>query len=105
MNTDITGNAAIGFRDDIADLDETKHLLEEAVILPMLLPNMYQGIHHVSQSCCNRVWHDVLQHICHSYNFKVHGEVREDGTAFVPFGKYCNKVSNDSMPICRILLR
>lgn len=38
--------------DDIADLDKAKSLLQEAVLLPLLLPNFFQGI--------RRPWKGVL---------------------------------------------
>ena len=31
--------------DDIADLNEAKRLLEEAVVLPMLMPDFFKVIH------------------------------------------------------------
>jgi katanin p60 ATPase-containing subunit A1 len=36
-------NPQVSF-DDIADLDETKKLLQEAVLLPILMPNFFKGI-------------------------------------------------------------
>ena len=33
-----------GFRNDIADLEEAKRLLEEAVVLPLLMPAYFTGI-------------------------------------------------------------
>lgn len=38
--------------DDIADLNEAKRLLEEAVVLPMLMPDFFKGI--------RRPWRGVL---------------------------------------------
>ena len=32
------------FRDDIASLTEAKQLLKEAVVMPLLLPDFFQGI-------------------------------------------------------------
>ena len=32
------------FRNDIADLDEAKKLLEEAVVLPLIVPDFFKGI-------------------------------------------------------------
>ena len=38
--------------DDIADLNEAKRLLEEAIVLPMLMPDFFKGI--------RRPWRGVL---------------------------------------------
>ena len=32
------------FRDDIADLNEAKKLLEEAVVLPLIVPDFFKGV-------------------------------------------------------------
>ena len=40
------------YRDDIADLHEAKRLLEEAVVLPMWMPDFFKGI--------RRPWRGVL---------------------------------------------
>ena len=32
------------FRDDIADLSDAKKLLEEAVVLPIIVPDIFKGI-------------------------------------------------------------
>ena len=33
--------------DDIADLNEAKRLLEEAIVLPMLMPDFFKGTIHI----------------------------------------------------------
>jgi katanin p60 ATPase-containing subunit A1 len=37
---------------DIADLDEAKRLLEEAVVLPILMPEYFQGIRRPWKGIC-----------------------------------------------------
>jgi len=41
----------VGF-DDIADLDETKRLLKEAVLLPILMPDFFKGIRRPWKGVC-----------------------------------------------------
>jgi len=38
--------------DDIADLDETKKLLQEAVLLPILMPDYFRGIRRPWKGIC-----------------------------------------------------
>lgn len=38
------GELLLYFRDDIADLNEAKKLLEEAVVLPLIVPDFFKGI-------------------------------------------------------------
>ena len=42
----LTGNifSPNAYRDDIADLEEAKKLLKEAVVLPMWMPEFFKGI-------------------------------------------------------------
>ena len=43
------------FRDDIASLTEAKQLLKEAVVMPLLLPDFFQGIRRPwkVRNCCS----------------------------------------------------
>lgn len=37
-------DSSSNFREDIADLDDAKKLLREAVVLPMWMPDFFKGI-------------------------------------------------------------
>lgn len=45
-------------RDDIADLEEAKRLLQEAVVLPLVVPDFFKGI--------RRPWKVLFIHRVHS---------------------------------------
>lgn len=40
----VDGFLWLGFRNDIADLEDAKKLLREAVVLPMWMPDFFKGI-------------------------------------------------------------
>jgi len=44
-------NPGVNF-DDIADLEETKRLLQEAVLLPILMPEYFKGIRRPWKGVC-----------------------------------------------------
>ena len=47
----INKNPGVNF-DDIADLDETKRLLQEAVLLPLLMPDYFKGLRRPWKGVC-----------------------------------------------------
>lgn len=44
MSLNERGTVLVSRRDDIADLEEAKKLLREAVVLPMWMPDFFKGI-------------------------------------------------------------
>lgn len=54
------------YRDDIADLEEAKKLLREAVVLPMWMPDFFKGIRRPWKVRVLTVLHSEGQHCCES---------------------------------------
>ena len=49
------------FRDDIADLVEAKKLLQEAVVLPLIIPDFFKGIRRPWKVFCDTLsTHEIL---------------------------------------------
>ena len=50
----VSADTLVFTRDDIADLTEAKKLLEEAVVLPLVVPDIFKGIRRPWRvNCCH----------------------------------------------------
>ena len=89
---------------DIAGLNEAKRILEEAVVLPLWMPDYFKGIrrpwkgvlmfgppgngeNHAGQGSGHRVRHNVLQRLQLHPGLQVQGRVGEDGAVPVRDGQ------------------
>ena len=51
-------------RDDIASLTEAKKLLEEAVVLPLIVPDVFKGIRRPWKVCIGEILRRLVKWCC-----------------------------------------